>query len=147
MRMIRNRNYQEGSGKYVLTPQRQLILASISSAGQPVNATELYRIVSEKDRNVSLATVYRSLALFKKLGIINEHRLGKSCWCYDLKKSFEHQHVMCKQCGQVIEFESQLIPQMIKQLQDELGFNIERVEVCVQGTCRECQNHSGLKGP
>lgn len=141
--MIRNRNYQEGANEYVLTPQRQMILASIKQSGQPVNATDLYRSVSKKDRTVSLATVYRSLALFKKLGIIDEHRLGRACWCYELKKSFEYQHVLCKQCGQVIEFESPFISQMIKQLQDELGFNIERVEVCIQGTCRQCQPKPG----
>lgn len=141
--MIRNRNYEEGSNDYVLTPQRQLILASITSSGKPVNAADLYRIVSEKDRTVSLATVYRTLALFKRLGIINEHRLGQSCWCYELKKSFEYQHVMCKQCGKVTEFESPLIPQIITQLQDELGFKIDRVEICVQGACRECQAKPG----
>jgi Fe2+ or Zn2+ uptake regulation protein len=146
MRMIRNRSSQRGPADYVLTPQRDLILASIKKSDKPVNAGELFRIVGKKDRTISLATVYRSLALFKKLGIINEHRLGKSCWCYEVKKSFEHQHILCRQCGEVIEFESPLITEMIKNLQAEQGFYIERVEVCIQGICCECQPTSGKIG-
>jgi Fe2+ or Zn2+ uptake regulation protein len=139
MRMIRNRSYQAGPENYVLTPQRQLILACIKDSERPLNARGLYQVVNQKDRTVSLATIYRSLALFKELGIIDEHRLGQSCWCYEVKKSFEHQHIMCRQCGKVVEFESPLIIEMIDKLQAEKGFNIERVEVCIQGICRECQ--------
>lgn len=143
--MIRNRNNPAGSGEYVSTPQRELILAVIKQCTKPVNARDLYQVVSKKDASVSLATIYRSLALFKKLGLINEHRLGNSCWCYEVKKSFEHQHIMCRQCGQVIEFESPLIIEMINQLQTEQGFQIERVEVCIQGICRTCHNQPTLK--
>jgi Fe2+ or Zn2+ uptake regulation protein len=139
MRMIRNRNDQSKTSEYVLTPQRQLILTCIQKSVQPVNAGDLYRVVSKKDQTVSLATVYRTLALFKKLGIIDEHRLGQPCWFYGVKKSFEHQHMLCRQCGKLIEFKSPLITEMITKLQDEQGFKIERVEVCIQGTCQACQ--------
>lgn len=139
MRMIRNRVGQENSDNYVLTPQRQMILACIKKSEIPLNARDLYRVVSKKDQTVSLATIYRSLSLFKQLGIIDEHRLGKSCWCYEVKKSFEHQHILCRICGKVIEFESPLITDMIEKLQTEKKFTIERVEVCIQGVCSDCQ--------
>jgi Fur family transcriptional regulator, ferric uptake regulator len=137
--MIRNRNNEDSQPVYISTPQRQLILETIRKFEKPVNARDLYQVVSKKDNTVSLATVYRTIALFKNLGIIDEHRLGKTCWCYELKKSFEHQHVICKQCGKVIEFESPLITQMVKYLQTEKRFATERVEVCIQGICIDCQ--------
>jgi Fe2+ or Zn2+ uptake regulation protein len=140
MRTIRIRNNEEGQQVYISTPQRQLILASIKTSEKPVNARDLYQVVSKKDKTVSLATVYRTIALFKNLGIIDEHRLGKACWCYELKKPFEHQHIICKKCGKVIEFESPLITEMIKHLRSEKGFCIERVEVCIQGVCSDCQS-------
>jgi Fe2+ or Zn2+ uptake regulation protein len=137
--MIRNRVGQENPDKYVLTPQRQMILACIKKSEKPLNARDLYQVVSKKDQTVSLATIYRSLSLFKQLGIIDEHRLGKSCWCYEVKKSFEHQHILCRICGKVVEFESPLITDMIEKLQNEKKFTIERVEVCIQGVCSDCK--------
>jgi Fe2+ or Zn2+ uptake regulation protein len=141
--MIRNRIRSHKVEGYVLTPRRQLILDSIRKSSKPLDARELYRLVSKKDKSVSLATVYRSLGLFKKLGLIDEHRFGKSCWCYEVKKSLEQQHVICKCCGKIIEFESPLILEMIKNLQADKGFTIDRVEVCVQGTCGECRKNNG----
>ncbi len=145
MRMIRSRNHANELEGHVLTPQRQLILEAIRSVCQPVDARELYRIVSQKDETVSLATVYRSLSLFKKIGLIDEHRFGQSCWCYEIKQSPEHQHLLCKCCGKLIAVESPLINEFIARLQADNGFTIDRVEVCVQGTCRECrQKNAGL---
>jgi Fe2+ or Zn2+ uptake regulation protein len=139
MRMIRNRNDKEVLKGYVLTPQRQLILDLIHKSCGLIDAKELYRLVSKKDETISLATVYRSLSLFKQVGLINEHRFGKTRCCYEITQSMEHQHILCKCCGKVIEFESPLITEMIKQLQDEKNFFIEKVEVCIKGTCCDCR--------
>ncbi len=115
-------------------------MTCIKKHDQPVSARDLYQMVSKKDNTVSLATVYRTLALLKKTGIINQHRLGKSCWCYELKKPFEHQHILCRHCARLIEFESPLIIELIKQLQATQGFVIERVDICIQGICQACQS-------
>jgi Fe2+ or Zn2+ uptake regulation protein len=138
MRMIRNRNYAHENFEYILTPQRQLILEAIRKSCGPIDAKELYRLVSKKDETISLATVYRSLSLFKQVGLIDEHRFGKTRCCYEITQSMEHQHILCKCCGKVIEFESPLITELIKQLQQEKNFYIEKVELCIQGTCSEC---------
>ena len=67
MRMIRNRNTVKDTG-YVLTPQRKLILETIGKSCAPIDAKELYQLVTKKDKSISLATVYRSLSLFKEKG-------------------------------------------------------------------------------
>jgi Fe2+ or Zn2+ uptake regulation protein len=144
MRMTRIRNTEDQLESYVLTPQRRLILEVIRKSCGHLDAKELYRLVSKKDQTISLATVYRSLNLFKQIGAIDEHRLGKTRCCYELKQPVEHQHIMCRCCGKVVEFESPLITVMIEKLQDEKEFVIEKVEICIQGTCRECrQKHAG----
>ena len=140
--MIRNRNPNNQLKEYVLNPQMQLILESIRKSCGLIDAKKLYQLVSKKDDTVSLATVYRSLALIKKVGLIDEHRLGKSRCCYELKQSLEHQHMLCKCCEKVFDFESPLITELIKTIQDKQGFNIEKVELCLQGTCRICQQNN-----
>jgi Fe2+ or Zn2+ uptake regulation protein len=138
MRMSRNRNTDLKLEGHVLTPQRQLILDTIHRFGGMLDARELYKMVNREDESISLATVYRSLNLFKQTGLIDEHRLGRSRCCYELKQSLEHQHLLCKCCGNIIEFESPSISEMVNQIRKEKGFIIEKVEVCIQGTCLDC---------
>ena len=137
MRIISN--ISDKPAEYVQTSQRQLILDTILQSTGPLDAKQLYTIVSQKDQSISLATVYRTLKLLKEKRIIDEHRFGKKCYCYQLKQSFEHQHIICKGCGKVVEFETPLIAEIINSIKKEKGFNIERVELCIQGTCSECQ--------
>jgi Fe2+ or Zn2+ uptake regulation protein len=141
MRMIRIRNEEKRVEGYVLTPQRKLILETLRRAFGTLDARELYKAVNQADKTISLATVYRSLNLFKEAGLIDEHRLGRSCCCYELKQSLEHQHALCKVCGKIIEFESPLIAEMIRQVKAEKEFAIDRVEVCLQGVCKECREN------
>ena len=147
MRMIRIRNDENRIGGRLLTPQRQLILEVIRQSCGLLDAKQLYRLVSQKDPTISMATVYRSLNLFKQVGAIDEHRLGKSGCCYEIKQAIEHQHVMCRCCGKVVDFESPLIMEMIKVLQKEKDFVIEKIEICIQGTCNECRQKNAGHSP
>jgi len=78
MRNIR-KTKKEMKGRSV-TAQRQLLLSLIRKAGGHISAKELYRRASRKNESISLATVYRSLRLFKELGLIEERRLGEVYW-------------------------------------------------------------------
>jgi Fe2+ or Zn2+ uptake regulation protein len=147
MRMSRNRNNKSTGEGYILTPQRRIILEVIRKSCGHLDAKELYRLVSKRDPAISLATVYRSLSLFKQLGAIDEHRLGKTRCCYEIKQSVDHQHFMCRCCGKMVEFESPFISMMIKNLQDEQDFVIEKVELCIQGTCFECRQKNAGNTP
>jgi Fe2+ or Zn2+ uptake regulation protein len=147
MRMIRIRNDERAAEGYVLTPQRRLILEAIRKSCGLIDAKELFRVVSKKDQTISLATVYRSLSLFKEVGAIDEHRMGKTGCCYEIKHSMDHQHVMCKSCGKIVDFESPLIMEMIRVLQEEKDFVIEKVEICIKGTCRECRKKDSSASP
>ena len=105
-----------------------------------MDAKELYRRASERDTNISLATVYRNLRSFKEQGLIDERRLGRMhCCCYEMKRLGEHHHLVCRGCGHVIEFESPLIHQLLADVQRKNGFHVTRVELCLEGYCRECK--------
>jgi Fe2+ or Zn2+ uptake regulation protein len=136
--MSRNRNDDMKLEGHIATPQRQLIFETIRRSGGLLDARELYKLVNARDANISLATVYRSLSLFKQAGLLDEHRLGRSRCCYELKKSLDHQHMLCKECGRIFEFESPLILELVEKIRTENGFIIEKVEVCIQGACRDC---------
>lgn len=110
-----------------------------------VDAKELYRRASTKDKSISPATVYRSLNLFKQLGLVDERRLGKVGCYYEIKRSPEHQHLVCRGCGKVIEFESPLIRKLVETVRAEHGFNVTKAELYLEGYCSECEQNKKIR--
>ena len=134
-----NRNHTQVKVKPV-TPQRRLLLTVIQEAETHMDAKELYRRASEKNASISLATVYRNLRLFKEQGLLDERHFGHThCCCYEMKRSGEHQHLVCRNCGHVIEFESSLIRKLVAEVQGKNNFSVTRVELCLEGYCHKCK--------
>jgi Fe2+ or Zn2+ uptake regulation protein len=121
-----------------VTAQRELLLSLIRKAGRHISAKELYRRASSKNQSISLATVYRSLQLFKELGLVEERRLGQVHCYYEMKDLADHQHLVCRSCGKVIEFESPLLQELIDTVQRDHTFDLTKIEVYLEGYCQEC---------
>ncbi len=138
MRSVRKTS-NEMDGR-LLTAQRRLLLNLVRDADGHIDARELYRRASNQDERISLATVYRGLRLFKELGLVEERRLGQVRCCYELKRSVEHQHLVCRSCGKVIDFESPLIGELVDKVQREYDFDITRAELCLEGYCQQCRD-------
>jgi len=122
-----------------VTPQRRLLLSIMREAGRHLDAKEVYRRASERDPNISLATVYRNLRVFEKQGLLNERHLGQARCYYEMKRSGEHQHLVCEACGQVIEFESPLIRKLVAEVQRKNNFSVTKVELYLEGHCHKCK--------
>jgi Fur family ferric uptake transcriptional regulator len=133
-----NRNHREIKTAPV-TPQRSLLLSVIQEADRHLDAKELYRRASERDPNISLATVYRNLHIFEKQGLINERHLGQARCYYEMKRLGEHQHLVCEACGKVIEFESPLIRKLVAEVQRKNNFSVTKVELYLEGHCHKCK--------
>ena len=140
MRNIR-KNRHEFSGRPV-TAQRQLLLSLLRKAGGHITAKELYRRASRKNESISLATVYRTLQLFKKVGLVEERRLGQVYCYYEVKGPTDHQHLVCRSCGEVIDFESPLINKLVEELKQEHGFSLKKIEVYMEGYCQRCKEEA-----
>jgi len=138
MRMKINRNQRQIKATPV-TPQRRLLLSVMRDAEKHLDAKELYRRASERDLNISLATVYRNLRLFKEQGLINERHLGQAHCYYEMKRLGEHQHLVCEACGQVIEFESPLLRKLVADVQRKNNFSVTKVELYLEGHCHKCK--------
>jgi Fur family ferric uptake transcriptional regulator len=137
--MSRNRKHDNSMQGHPLTVQRRLLLELLGGAEGHIDAKELYRRASARDESISSATVYRSLNLFKQLGLVDERRLGKVRCYYEIKQSPEHQHLVCQGCGKIIEFESPLIRKLVQIVQAEHGFNVTKAELYLEGYCSECE--------
>jgi len=139
MRMRINHNQEARVKATPVTPQRRLLLSIMREAGRHLDAKEVYRRASERDPNISLATVYRNLRVFEKQGLINERHLGQARCYYEMKRLGEHQHLVCEACGQVIEFESPLIHKLVAEVQRKNNFSVTKVELYLEGHCHKCK--------
>ena len=136
MRNIRNSsNLISG---YSLTSQRRLLLELIDNAGGHIDAKELFRRASSTDTSISLATVYRNLRLFQRLGLVDERRLGQSSHYYEIHQPSRHQHFICSNCGRIVEFQAPAVSKLVGDIQREQGFSVTKAEFYLEGHCKEC---------
>ena len=140
--MSLNRKQDNPIQGHPLTNQRRLLLELLRDVGGHIDAKELYRRASARDESISQATVYRSLNLFKELGLVEEMRLGKIRCYYEIKQSPEHQHLACQGCGKIIEFQSPLIRQLTEAVQREHSFKVTEAKLYLEGYCSGCEEKS-----
>lgn len=121
------------------TSQRALILDIIRQGQGHLDADEVYRRARKKDSNLSLSTVYRTLGLFKKLGLVEELHFDETHHHYEVSPSAEHHHLVCLGCGRVIEFNHPLTSYVQSNVPEAKDFEITRAEVNMTGYCPECR--------
>ncbi len=121
------------------TSQRALILEVIRHGH--LDADEIYRQARVKQPRLSLSTVYRTLRMFKKLGLVEELHFDETHHRYEMKPSSEHQHLVCLGCGKVVEFECPLSLKMKKDIAREKGFEITGTEIRMTGYCSKCRQN------
>jgi len=129
---------QELKGQRI-TAQRRLLLDLLRKAPGHLDADELCRLAKEKEPRISLSTVYRSLRLFKELGLVEERRFADEHHRYETKGKTEHHHLICLGCGRVVEFEHPLTAKMKADVGRECGFDVVGADVRLEGYCERCR--------
>jgi Fe2+ or Zn2+ uptake regulation protein len=137
------RNYDVAIKDRPVTAQRRLLLDILRKANSHLDAKELYQRAIERDRHISLATVYRNLRLFKEMGLVDEIRLDDVHCYYEIKHPAEHYHLVCTACGQVIEFESPLIAKLVSEVEHNCGFHTNKAVLHLEGYCNRCKKSTG----
>jgi Fe2+ or Zn2+ uptake regulation protein len=141
LRMIRNRKQIKSIQGHPLTNQRRMLLQLLRDAEGHLDAKELFLRASAKDKSISTATVYRSLNLFRELGLVEEMRLGKIRCYYEIKQSPEHQHLVCRGCGKVMDFQSPYFTKLIESVRREQKFKVIKAELYLEGYCSQCEEN------
>jgi Fur family transcriptional regulator, ferric uptake regulator len=124
-----------------LTRQRRALLQVMESARQHLAASDILRRAKRIDPKVTRVTVYRTIDLLKRHGLIDEldllHLRGEGHY-YESRGPRDHIHVACLSCGKVREFESQLYEELMKQIERDFGMRIQVTRTEVGGYCAEC---------
>ena len=120
------------------TPQRLMILAAFDGPGRHLTADEVFARVAPTMPSVNRSTVYRTLELYRDLGLISETDLGASVRQYELIEGEPHHHLVCRECQATIEFPDSMVHDLRQSIQSEFGFVPVIDHLAVFGTCAGC---------
>jgi Fur family ferric uptake transcriptional regulator len=128
-----------------LTRQRRILLRIIDTAPEHLNAELLLQNARRIDARLNRVTVYRTLDLLKRQGLIDEldllHLHGHQHY-YETRGPRDHIHVACLRCGKVREVESQLLEQLKRQIERDCGIKITVARTEIGGYCACCRRPS-----
>jgi Fur family transcriptional regulator, ferric uptake regulator len=125
--------------KMRLTGPRRAIIETVFGTEQHFTAEELLKWARRRDKSVSRATVYRTLPLLTESGLVREMDFGKDYKYYDpnYAEHPQHHHIICQDCGRIVEFESQKIAQLEDEISRRLGFAMKAHRLQITATCEE----------
>ena len=127
--------------KFKLTSQRKNILdVLINNSDQHYSAEELYEKVRNFNPDIGLATVYRTLELMCRLNITHRLDFDSTYKRYELNlEGHHHHHLICIECGSIIEFNDNVLEDFEHNLEEEYNFNIMDHRIKFYGTCQKCK--------
>ncbi|MBM4043487.1 MAG: transcriptional repressor [Planctomycetes bacterium] len=122
-----------------LTAEREAILARAFAKHRHFEAEDLLFEMRQGGSRVSKATIYRTLPLLVKCGLLREVIHGEKHAHYEhVFGHGHHDHMVCVQCGRVIEFSSQELERIQNRLCRRFGFEAESHRMQISGSCAKC---------
>jgi Fur family transcriptional regulator, ferric uptake regulator len=122
------------------TTQRDQILHVFINAGRHLSAEELYLRVMKSHPGIGYATVYRTLKLFSAAGLADERHFEDGFTRYEYKVSDNHHdHLICTQCGLILEFENERIEALQQDVAKKNHFKVRNHKLELYGLCETCQ--------
>jgi Fur family transcriptional regulator, ferric uptake regulator len=130
---------------YRLTPQRQLVLQAVErlTHGTP---DEVCAEVQRTASGVNISTVYRTLELLEELGLVTHTHLGHGAPTYHaVSEDAGHLHLVCRDCGRVIETPVKVADSMVEALSEQYGFETDVTHVALFGRCASCRDEESAQ--
>lgn len=123
------------------TKQREAILKTLYNNDEHFSPESLYMLIKENypELGVGIATVYRTLNLLEDSGMVTSLSFGSSGKKYELGNKPHHDHMICKSCGKIIEFEDDEIEQKQLEIASKYGFKLTGHIMQLYGVCKDCQ--------
>lgn len=121
-----------------MTPQRYAILEYLLTSLSHPTADEIYKALEARFPNMSVATVYNNLRVFKEADLVRELTYGDSSSRFDANMH-EHYHIICRHCGKIVDFEYPSLVKVEEEAAKVTGFEVENHRMEIYGRCRTCQ--------
>ncbi|MBN1678776.1 MAG: transcriptional repressor [Anaerolineae bacterium] len=123
-----------------VTTQRLAMLNMMRAQGGFLDAEELHDLVNKQGATLSLATVYRTLALFKEMNLVEGRIVGadQEREEYRFRSQQQHYSLTCRRCGAIVPVEPDIVDAFRQEVTDSLGVTVLTAHACFVGYCENC---------
>ena len=118
-----------------VTRQRHLIAEAFFSAGGHPNIDQVYEAARAQDPRIGQATVYRTLKLLVDCGLAHQSDFGDGTTRYEPAHAEHHDHLMCVDCGRIVEFRNDTIEHLQDEIALDHGFKVTDHRLVIYGAC------------
>jgi Fe2+ or Zn2+ uptake regulation protein len=123
-----------------LTRQRQLVLEILKESREHLDAETVHARARKRDARIGIATVYRTLAFLKEIGLVDEHQFGQDHGHFEaVQTDRQHYHFTCLKCGRIVEFQLPQVMTLARKLCERQGLQVVEVDLHFSGYCAGCR--------
>jgi Fur family transcriptional regulator, ferric uptake regulator len=126
-----------------LTPQREVILNVFQNLAnnRHLSAEDLYNFLQEEGEPISLSTIYRTVKLMARMGILRELEFAEGHKHYELNQPYphHHHHLICVKCNKTIEFKNEPVLKIGTKTAEKEGFHLLDCQLLIHAICPQCQ--------
>lgn len=123
------------------TPQRRVIVQALLEMNTHVDAEELHRKVVSEGHEIGLATVYRTLNLLTEAGLVEQQSFQDGRAVFEVSHpNSHHDHLVCTECGLVVEFEDPAIESLQKVIAAKFYMDLKSHRLDLFGSCKDRQS-------
>ncbi|WP_199608657.1 ferric iron uptake transcriptional regulator [Flocculibacter collagenilyticus] len=125
------------AGLKVTLPRLKILEILKDPEHQHISAEDVYKILLDNGEEIGLATVYRVLNQFDDAGILSRHHFESGKSVFELTGKTHHDHLVCLNCGKVIEFEDDVIEQRQLDIAEAHGLKLTNHSLYLYGECKD----------
>lgn len=123
-----------------VTRQRSLIASVILGSDRHLSADEVARELQARGSRTGLATVYRTIELLVRSGLVVERDFGEGFRRYESARDMpNHEHLLCTRCGRVTEFQDERLERMTTLVAETRGYLCQSHRLVIYGVCESCR--------
>lgn len=127
-----------------VTQQRLAIAGVIFASDRHLSVEEVAHDVAAQGEHAGTATIYRTLDLLVKSGLVVERDFGEGFRRFEPSRGIpHHEHLLCTVCGRVDEFRDERLERMTTIIAESHGHSRQRHRLVIYGVCAECQRSGG----
>ena len=131
-----------------LTLPRETVLNILNRTDKHLSVDEVFAVVNRSYPGIGIATIYRTLDLLSRMGLVSKFEFGDGKSRYELAESKKghHHHLVCNGCGRIIDYsdfinkEVKFVRELEKELAEKHKFKINSHQIHFYGICKECTN-------
>lgn len=129
-----------------VTPQRVAVAEILLLRDRHFSAEEVAQELSRGGVSVGTATIYRTLEVLVKSGLVVERDFGEGFRRFESARDMpHHEHVLCTSCGKVVEFQDERLERMATSIAESKGFERQRHRLVIYGICEACRGGRTLR--